>query len=185
MPAPLYAELFEPGWTWRLAIDYESSHWDGDKKASVIERRSGNGTCSVAVAGQFSWGVWSRVDCEGLDVQGTIPPVVGYFAATSSGLYQLDFEPDASVPRDPRTLVLPARPKAGRQVERDPTQPDFSSVTATSRSPDGWCVERISSGGDEGWTSVCLAAGKGFRSGSWGWAGGSTHEAKFRIEVGR
>jgi hypothetical protein len=60
---------------------------------------------------------------------------------------------------------------------RSDEKPKKTSKSFTSTG--AWCFELTMSAGDDGWQTVCLDAKRGFVSGKYGWAGGSSDEVTF------
>jgi hypothetical protein len=181
-PHPAYAALFEAGKTWHFRVAHTASRYDGDKRATVRERSSSEASCRVSEVVHVPWGVASTIQCDGLEPNGAPDPVSGRWVATAKGLFRLHDERDArSAPPTADERVLSASPAPLDVTRADAAEPGFGERETVKREGHAWCATKTSWGGDSSWSSVCLEAGVGVRSGSWGWEGGSTHESELSL----
>jgi hypothetical protein len=118
----------------------------------------------------------SRIDCVNVDTSSGEPALAGYWLATAAGLFHAREEPVTPPVLDENLLVLQAKPAA---LSHERTLDVGGERFTIEAQAGGYCASHMSWSGDESWTKVCIVQGKGFVSGSWGWAGGSTHESEF------
>ena len=179
---PLYAALFELDRTFHFRVTTKSSRYDDEKHGAVHDRSSGDGNCRVTDVTRVASAIASTLRCEDLPSNGALDPLSGRWVATARGLYRLREERDviADPPRD-EEIVLSAVPVEKDQTRKDPSDPSFGERVTVKKKGHAWCASTASWGGDEGWSSVCLEPGVGVRSGTWGWAGGSTRESELAL----
>lgn len=176
VPAPLYASLFEIKKSWKISGEKKHSHTD-DKPVSTKSRFSAS--CQVISVESHTWGVWSTVSCKGLPEAGSTNLLAGHWFATERGLFHVDDLGSAGPVLDDGALVLSVAPKAEEKEEKDPEMEGFFSKRRVYQEKGAWCFELVFAGGDEGWHGVCVDDRRGFVSGNYGWAGGSSDEVTF------
>lgn len=176
VPAPLYASLFEVKKSWKISGEKKHSHTD-DKPVNTKSKLSAS--CQVVSVESHTWGVWSTVACKDLPEAGSTNLLAGHWFATERGLFHFDALDAAGPVLDDGALVLPATPKAEEKEEKDPEMEGFFSKRRVYQEKGAWCFELVFAGGDEGWHGVCVDEKRGFVSGNYGWAGGSSDEVTF------
>ena len=178
---PPYAALFESGRSWTFEVKYHNSFWDdqdpkADANGNVNDESTGTATCKVTAVEDTDDGKSSHIECDALgsdDVGGE--PLSGDWLAAADGLYKVDAES--------RELVMAAAPVAKQETSKDnpddPTQE--TGWLKIEKKGDAWCWDSSAAMGDESWQSLCFGAA-GVTEGTFGWAGGSTHEATFTLK---
>lgn len=176
VPAPIYASLFEIKKSWKISGEKKHSHNDGKP---VTTKSKINAVCQVVSVENHTWGVWSTVACKDLPEAGSTNLLSGQWFATERGLFHLEAIDATGPVLDDGALVLPAIPKAEEKVEKDPEMEGFFSKRRIYQEKGAWCFELTFAGGDDGWQGVCVDEKRGFVSGNYGWAGGSSDEVTF------
>ena len=172
--AALFAPLFENGRVFKLRVTTTVTQLD----VEPIPKKVRDASCTVAEVASLPWGATSTIHCEGLgDDEDAQIPLFGRWAATSKGLYRLHGGIDGPASLGDDMLILPTSPKPSVVKKADKDMPEgFGSKVEIKKKGDAWCHHGYSYGGDDGWSSICLSPKIGMVSGSFGWAGGSTHE---------
>lgn len=176
-PAALYAELFQKGVSWTVKVKTTSGHYE-DKPVTKVS--NGKGKCSVVESETKPWAVVSFIACDEVGDPPT-PALHGWWFATAKGLYKADGERNNlgdDVLASAR-LTLRAAPSISKVKHEDKENEGFGYNEEVTNKGGVWCFSTESWGGDEGWEMNCWEAGKGFVSGKWGWAGGSSHENEY------
>ena len=176
VPAPLYAALFELKKTWKISGERKHSHYDGKP---VNTKSKVSATCTVASVERRTWGAWSTVSCKDLPAAGSTNLLEGHWFATDRGLFHLTELGSAGTVLGDDALVLPAIPKAEEATKKDAEMEGFFSKREVHQEKGAWCFNLTFAGGDEGWHGVCIDEKRGFVSGNYGWAGGSSDEVTF------
>ncbi len=176
VPSALYASLFEIKRSWKLSGEKKHSHTE-DKPVNTKVKFSA--TCQVISVESYTWGVWSQVSCKDLPDAGSTNLLAGHWFATERGLFHLEDIGAGGLVLEHEALVLPTVPKAEQKEEKDAEMEGFFSKRRVYQEKAAWCVEFIFAGGDEGWHGVCIDEKRGFVSGNYGWAGGSSDEVTF------
>lgn len=176
-----YAALFEPSREWPIALTGRSEQWDSDAGRNVTEELARPARCWVAEVGHEPWGDWSRIDCDGLASMAGPDVFSGVWVVTQDGLWREDAVPGnaRTLEASTRLLTLPLVPSD--TTSTDPSEPRYSTQITVSESAGIWCHTINVTSADESWRDVCIERGRGFVSGSWGWAGGSSHEAEATV----
>lgn len=176
-----YAALFEPAREWPITLIGRSEQWDSDVNRSESEELTRSARCWVDEVGHEAWGDWSRIACDDLPSMAGQDVFSGVWILTQEGLWREDAVPaDAhALERSTRLLALPLVPSD--TTSTDPTEPRFGTQVVVSEYAGVWCHAINVTSGDESWRSVCIERERGFVSGSWGWAGGSSHEVEATV----
>lgn len=178
VPAAAYASLFTASKRWAITGTVErTGPWDDGPGKTT--RTAFKAACAVASVESFTWGQLAMVECEDLPEAGSVPLLAGAWIATSEGLFWLGERPASTAAElAPGALVLTPQPVAGAEEKKE-ADTGFFSRREVTRARGGWCFDAMDAAGDEGWHGVCLDAARGFASGSYGWAGGSSAEVTF------
>lgn len=176
-----YAALFDPSREWSIALTGRSEQWDSDAGRNVTEELVRAARCWVAEVGHEPWGDWSRIECDDLTSMAGPDVFSGVWVVTQDGLWR-----EEAVPRDARALDAKARLLAlplvpSDTTSTDPAEPRYNTQIAVTESAGVWCHTIAVTSADASWRDVCIERGRGFVSGSWGWAGGSSHEVEATI----
>jgi hypothetical protein len=185
VPAAHYAGLFVDGAEWTYKVTSTSSMNDpadpkADKDGMVKERSSSTVHCKVAEVRRWSGGVLSKIECDA-SLTPSSDPLAGAWIADARGLYREEDVPAAGVDPDLKDarLVLAATPRPGKDEHKGSGDEEgFGESTEVVQKDGAWCVTYASWGGDEGYETLCFAAG-GVVKGAAGWAGGSVHDTTF------
>lgn len=179
-PPELYASLFVEGRSWKIKGRRADAHME--ENGSVESSGAFIARCVVARVARAAWGVSSVVTCADLPDTGSRSLLAGHWYATPRGLFHIDEEPRGVLPPEDATLVLLASPVPKIETTTDRDMPDFGSKLRVFAQGPAWCHDHTDWGGDEAWNAVCIEPKKGFVSGNYGWAGGSSHEVTFTAE---
>jgi hypothetical protein len=185
-PDPSYAALFHKGQTWTFTVDTADDELDDSSDTGEFKnvKDKFDADCTVTDVAAFDGGVASTIDCPDLAGRGgSADPLTGLWIADATGAYHPS---DGALPAagakptyTADDLRFASPPAARHSEEHDPQfGDDPTSEIDVSQQGGAWCWSWQVTAGDEGWATLCVAA-DGPVNGSFGWAGGSSHEATF------
>jgi len=183
-PGPPYAALFEKGRSWTYQLDVDNSYWDdqdpaADADGNVHSKSSVEASCKVVGVEDVDGGKLSHIECTGFEDTGLgNEPLSGDWFADATGVYRGGYSDGEG-----RSLVLAAKPVARQETSKDnPDDPTQETGFLTiEQKGDDWCWTSSFAWGDESWESLCFGE-DGITEGTFGWAGGSVHEATFTLK---
>jgi hypothetical protein len=181
---PVHAALFEKDKSWTFAfhtiddVESETSETGFEKQENTVDA-----TCTVTEVvtiqggGKASW-----IACDLETDGGSSDPLSGLWIVDDEGVYHVagvEMVAEGSSPERGKEFLIFDVPIAERSEEqRDPEFPDPIGETSVTKEGDTWCWSQQWTMGDEAWASLCIDA-LGPTKGTFGWAGGSVHEADF------